>query len=645
MISISIALDDIIVNPTQSFDWHALRQEELLLSLSQIYSFLPAPLGIAVEGETATVESPFDSQKTSRQHKLLARATDEANRGRYAQAVKLLNQLLEHLPDSVDGRRNLGMAYLEMGQPDLAEKHLLEAYHLGPQDAYTLLLLGNIYLEKKGDEATAERFYLRAVEANPDDPHILSNMAGLLARREAYSEAQVYFRRAIAVDPAYPNAPYGLALIHVRQGELQTALTTLDALFDQPESMDIRAEPVYAEARRLYGQINLTLAQDSQEHAMAYIEQWRDALEKEGGIEIELVPDNRIENQAMAQIAWHDRSRHNHIIRYQEANPLLLPHLLAHELQHIVLEQNARALNRNRFFRTNNQTWANATSAISGDINDLKRKGVLGNQLDAFIQRILRGLANQLFNAPLDMMIEYFLHQQHPQLHPYQYLSLQETQKENRQVLSHPDVKRLTPRLIYHSNVALNAAYALFTDHLLGSTDYAADYASTPQMRAGRQLFGLWQEIILDYQPGDEYDLVDEFATILKLRSFYDWQIDEPLPIEEEGGSTNPDLLKSKQMASVMYCLSALERFEKMSRPEITEIVSEIAILGQSGLDYASSEQKYRLVAVPGETFSGLQLMCLMYVGFKDIQPTVDVGMDLREPYEMALKLHREGDE
>jgi hypothetical protein len=34
--------------------------------------------------------------------------------------------------------------------------------------------------------------------------------------------------------------------------------------------------------------------------------------------------------------------------------------------------------------------------------------------------------------------------------------------------------------------------------------------------------------------------------------------------------------------------------------------------------------------------------MCLMYVGFKDIQPTLDVGMDLSEPYQMALKLHKE---
>ena len=62
----------------------------------------------------------------------------------------------------------------------------------------------------------------------------------------------------------------------------------------------------------------------------------------------------------------------------------------------------------------------------------------------------------------------------------------------------------------------------------------------------------------------------------------------------------------------------------------------EIAILGQSGLDYASSEQKYRLASLPGETFSGLQLMRLMYVGFKDIQPTLDVGM--------ALQLHQEQD-
>ncbi|MCL4264719.1 MAG: tetratricopeptide repeat protein [Anaerolineae bacterium] len=645
MISISISLPDILFNPTQAMDWQSLTEEETLLRLGQIYSFLPAPLGISISGQTATIESPFDSQDNARNRKLFAQAAAEAGRGRYHQALTLLKQFLEKVPDSGDGRRNLGMVYLEMGQVELAEKHLLEAYYLDPHDAHTLLLLGNIYLDKKQDETTGEWFYQRAIKVNPNDPYVLSNMAGMLARREDYSQAQHYFRQAIQVAPAYPHAYYGLALTQSRQGETQAALTTLDALFAQPESMDIRTEPVYAEARRLYGQINHTLAQESQESSMAYIHQWRDELEKEGGVEIEIVQDNRIDNQAVAQIAWHDRSRHNHIIRYRHVDALLVPHLLAHELQHIVLEQNARALHRNRFFRTTDETWNNATNAIGRDINDLKRKGLLGDQLDAFTQRILRGMVNQIFNAPLDMVIEYFLHQQHPQLRPHQYLSLQETHKENRQVLTQPDLKKLTPRLIYNGNVSLNAAYALFTDHLLGSTHYAADYADAPQMRTGRQLFGLWQACIQDFQPGDEFDLVDEFAALLKMPNFYEWQPDEELSPEEGGGSTNPELLKSKEMASVMYCLSALQRFEKMTGDEILKIIAEIAIIGQTGLDYASPEQKYHLASLPGETFSGLQLMCLMYVGFKDIQPTVDVGMDLSEPYQMALKLHREGDE
>ena len=62
--------------------------------------------------------------------------------------------------------------------------------------------------------------------------------------------------------------------------------------------------------------------------------------------------------------------------------------------------------------------------------------------------------------------------------------------------------------------------------------------------------------------------------------------------------------------------------------------------MGQRGLDYASSDQKYTLHSLPGEQFSGLQLICLMYVGFKDIDPTVDIGVDLSQPYQRALQMH-----
>lgn len=50
--------------------------------------------------------------------------------------------------------------------------------------------------------------------------------------------------------------------------------------------------------------------------------------------------------------------------------------------------------------------------------------------------------------------------------------------------------------------------------------------------------------------------------------------------------------------------------------------------------------KKYRLKKMPGE-FSGLQLVCYMYVGFKQIAPEQDIGFDLAEEYEDAAALHK----
>ena len=78
-----------------------------------------------------------------------------------------------------------------------------------------------------------------------------------------------------------------------------------------------------------------------------------------------------------------------------------------------------------------------------------------------------------------------------------------------------------------------------------------------------------------------------------------------------------------------------------MTPEKIREIAFEIALLGQQGLNYASAEKKYRLKSLPDEDFSGLQLICLMYAGFKRIAPEQDTGMDLNEPFLQALSLYR----
>lgn len=93
---------------------------------------------------------------------------------------------------------------------------------------------------------------------------------------------------------------------------------------------------------------------------------------------------------------------------------------------------------------------------------------------------------------------------------------------------------------------------------------------------------------------------------------------------------------------AVMYCLGAIEKFEKMSRSDVQRIAFEIAILGRKGLNVNDPEQNYRLQSLPGE-HSGLQLVCLMYVGFKIIAPEQDIGFDLAKEYAMAKTMHEKG--
>ena len=94
-----------------------------------------------------------------------------------------------------------------------------------------------------------------------------------------------------------------------------------------------------------------------------------------------------------------------------------------------------------------------------------------------------------------------------------------------------------------------------------------------------------------------------------------------------ERSEERPDVL--------MYCLGALERFEKMTDLEIRAIGNEIAILGMRGLDINDPAKKYTLKNLPGD-FSGLHLVSIMYAAFQRIAPGTDVGIDLSREYAQA---------
>ena len=147
-----------------------------------------------------------------------------------------------------------------------------------------------------------------------------------------------------------------------------------------------------------------------------------------------------------------------------------------------------------------------------------------------------------------------------------------------------------------------------------------------------------------NFAPGDEYEIVDEYANILKLRPWYDWQTD-PVHLKREMDPDKSALsapLTTDKPEAYTFCLDALRRLEGKSRDEIFTVISEISILGMNGIDHTTAGKTYTMKAYPDETFSGIHLLCLMYVGFKIYDPSVNCGLDFAEAYEMALAAHKE---
>ena len=99
----------------------------------------------------------------------------------------------------------------------------------------------------------------------------------------------------------------------------------------------------------------------------------------------------------------------------------------------------------------------------------------------------------------------------------------------------------------------------------------------------------------------------------------------------ERGGDLRPDAFS--------YCLGALRRFDGMPKAEIQRITFEIAMLGTRGLQVNDPAEQYTLNSIPGK-FSGLHLLCIEYVGFKLLDPSVDIGFDLAAEYEAACEVH-----
>ena len=642
------------VSAVKALDLTRATDAEIIERLRQVFDFLPKETRIEVLDGIVTIDIPDsaigDKSEADRLH---IRATQRAKQGEYRKAVGIWERVVELDPTNVEARRNLGMAYVELQETDKARENLVEAAVLDPKDAWSFVVLGNI-LAKENDWGGAERFFKQALELKPDDGWAMNSLGAICTERQKYEDAIAWFERSIRSNPKFANAYYGRAHALVGMGKPEAALASIEELFQNAERQDARSDSVFRAARESYWETAKVIAKIKKEKADKALEVYEEHIEDLSGLPVK---EERHDLAGMiagqTQMAW-KKDRDYHLITIRPVYPEpLWQHIKAHELTHIALEAEARALGRNKWFSTTAATRERAIRSMAADIKKLERKGLNNKRTAELMVELLNGACGLVFNAPLDMMIEQRIRERLPDLRYNQLCSLTQLAVEAESVSTNKDTRELTPGRILRVNDALNGAMALWlSDFSGGIGDFVQSYRKFDAFPIAQKIYQHFQARNKGkLEPGDEYTLVDDFAEMLGVRDWYQW-IDDPgvasQPARKQAaatdnqpqGTTNPELLRSKDMASTMYLLAALERFEKLPSAKVKQIALEIAVLGMSGLDYASSEKKYRLNAIPGEEFSGLEVMCLMHAGLRQVEPEMDPGMDLDEPFSTAKRLY-----
>jgi tetratricopeptide (TPR) repeat protein len=99
-----------------------------------------------------------------------------------------------------------------------------------------------IVLEQNGDDAKAESAWRAVLAARPQSAEAYAHLGFLAAREQKYSDAIVFYRKALSLDPSMPGLTLNLGLSLFKSGQLQAAIQTLVPLLKKESSSSPEAQ-------------------------------------------------------------------------------------------------------------------------------------------------------------------------------------------------------------------------------------------------------------------------------------------------------------------------------------------------------------------------------------------------------------------
>lgn len=468
--------------------------------------------------------SPPETRDLVRLERAFAKATRRAERGDAKGAIPELERVVDEAPEVAKYRRALGQAYLVAGDSERAEDELLRSLALDPRNGDALTLLGNLYMQA-GRPDRALPLYERSAEIETN-VYAVTNAGAALAKLGRIDEAIATFRRATDIDAGYPNAWYAIGLALSQKQELRLIPEAIAALERAITAQGHSAEraAIEQQSRRLLMSLSrLNANETARGDGDAVLAR---ALEEPlPGNDLPVRVEGGAVSGALAKIefGWvHNRPYHR-VITAGEPNAARL-HMVLHELEHLRLTSLARSTGTNRWFATGSVEEATARRAISADVQRIAKRGAGEAQARTFAEYASHGLLSQLYNFPVDFLIEDRLLARYPVLREVVFQAIVAQLDTSRRILQDKSIAAMTPRVVFRANAAMNGAFAYWVDaRFPGRTDFAAEFGRSETGPLSRSLFAQWSKAQETWTPGAELTWVDQWARSLGLRDWYTW--------------------------------------------------------------------------------------------------------------------------
>lgn len=242
-----------MIAPGKRFDPAESSTQAVVERIKKVYGVIAEVMDISIQEDMVTLEfRDATPEKFSEAMEKLKKGVAIAEKGQLLKALKLFQEVLTVIPESVDARRNMAKIYLELRNIEKAKKLLYECLQLDPKDVWSSVLLGNIYGRNEHNLDVGAFFYEKSLENHPDDPMVLCNYAALMVEKGDFMSAEVLFKKTLKIQDV-PNAYYGLALLYRMGNHLEAAKSVLETFFSRsPHLRGVDDSSIYKEAKELY---------------------------------------------------------------------------------------------------------------------------------------------------------------------------------------------------------------------------------------------------------------------------------------------------------------------------------------------------------------------------------------------------------